>query len=176
MPRGIPKKPRYPAVEVGAVYGRLKSVHKIGLVKRSTKWKCKCSCGKIVEVYANNLRDGSSTSCGCLVEVEEAAFHRVYDQYKQNAKTRELSFELTAEQVKTLTSSPCYFTGRLPSVVCTTHSGKTYTYNGIDRLDNALGYVLENCVPCCSEVNYAKRALSESAFIKLCIEVAKQHG
>jgi len=32
----------------------------------STKWKCKCSCGKEIEVLANNLTRGHTKSCGCL--------------------------------------------------------------------------------------------------------------
>lgn len=28
-------------------------------------WKCQCSCGAIRWVNAGNLRNGSSTSCGC---------------------------------------------------------------------------------------------------------------
>lgn len=32
-----------------------------------------------------------------------------------------------------------------------------YFYNGIDRKDNDIGYVIENCVSCCDECNKAKR-------------------
>lgn len=31
-----------------------------------------------------------------------------------------------------------------------------YIYNGIDRVDNAVGYILENCIPCCEFCNKAK--------------------
>ena len=29
-------------------------------------WKCKCDCGKIVNVSSNNLRNRQTRSCGCL--------------------------------------------------------------------------------------------------------------
>ena len=29
-------------------------------------WKCKCVCGKIIEVDSNNLRTGKTQSCGCM--------------------------------------------------------------------------------------------------------------
>jgi hypothetical protein len=54
--------------------------------------------------------------------------------------------------------------------------GEVYVYNGIDRLDSSKGYVLENCVPCCSEINWAKRVMSFEDFVTLCVEVAEKHG
>lgn len=33
--------------------------------ERSILWKCRCSCGKIVELPANELTKGLHTSCGC---------------------------------------------------------------------------------------------------------------
>lgn len=33
--------------------------------ERSILWKCQCSCGKIVEIPANELTKGFHTSCGC---------------------------------------------------------------------------------------------------------------
>ncbi len=29
-------------------------------------WECQCECGNIVKVYPNNLKKGTSRSCGCL--------------------------------------------------------------------------------------------------------------
>ena len=52
----------------GNVYGQLTV---LGLSdKRNGKqilWKCQCSCGKIVDVQAGNLKDGNSTTCGDMV-------------------------------------------------------------------------------------------------------------
>lgn len=49
-------------------FGDLKVLSKIGGGKspeRSFLWKCQCSCGKIVEIPANQLTKGLHTSCGC---------------------------------------------------------------------------------------------------------------
>lgn len=29
-------------------------------------WRCKCDCGKVVEVIGTNLKSGLTRSCGCL--------------------------------------------------------------------------------------------------------------
>lgn len=39
-----------------------------------TKWKCRCSCGKITTVFASHLKSGHTISCGCLKE--EVLFKR----------------------------------------------------------------------------------------------------
>ena len=33
---------------------------------RHMRWKCKCSCGRILDIFASNLKRGNSTSCGHL--------------------------------------------------------------------------------------------------------------
>ena len=36
--------------------------------KRDARWKCKCECGNIKTIRSSNLRNGTTTSCGCLKE------------------------------------------------------------------------------------------------------------
>jgi hypothetical protein len=45
---------------------------------------------------------------------------------------------------------------------------------GIDRRQNAVGYHLLNCVPCCTSCNLMKRNTSEQAFISSCIAIAER--
>jgi len=49
----------------GQSFGRLVVVE---LVKRGnvTVWRCRCACGKMLDVRAGNLKNGNSQSCGCL--------------------------------------------------------------------------------------------------------------
>ena len=51
----------------GKEYGRL-TVIREAQYKNDTgraKWLCKCKCGNQTVVYSNNLRQGSTSSCGC---------------------------------------------------------------------------------------------------------------
>lgn len=40
-----------------------------------TRWKCKCSCGNIVEVRGDYLISGHTTSCGCQKGKRELPNH-----------------------------------------------------------------------------------------------------
>jgi hypothetical protein len=39
-----------------------------------------------------------------------------------------------------------------------------FTYNGIDRIDNSQGYIIDNVVPCCTKCNIAKGRQSIQEF------------
>lgn len=48
----------------GQVFGRLTVIRRAKNGKRSTRWLCKCSCGRLHEAFAANLTQGGTTSCG----------------------------------------------------------------------------------------------------------------
>lgn len=49
----------------GKTFGRLTVSHRVGTKHGHALWGCVCECGKEVEVRANSLNAGHSTSCGC---------------------------------------------------------------------------------------------------------------
>lgn len=49
----------------GQTFGRLKVLHSVASDKY-TKWSCICECGNELIVLSNNLRRGTTKSCGCL--------------------------------------------------------------------------------------------------------------
>lgn len=104
------------------------------------------------------------------------AFRKLLGTYKTNARERGLEWALTDDEFRELTSSPCFFTNRLPSRESRADSGEIYLYNGIDRLDNTKGYVPGNCVPCCKEVNIAKSTLGVEEFLKIASEIVCKVG
>ena len=175
---------------IGNTFGRLTVLEFGGINKRKNcDWICKCSCGNTITTRGSRLVNGSTRSCGCLrletvrhgehhkrAQKKGTAFRAVLYQYKANAKTRGLMWELSNDQFKALTSAKCYYTGALPSRIQRPKSGSedTYVYNGIDRLDNSKGYSIKNCVPCCFEVNAMKRDFSKERFIALCVRVAER--
>lgn len=77
-----------------------------------------------------------------------------YSQYKANAKSRAYSFNLTYEEFCTFWQQPCFY--------C---DGDIHTV-GIDRIDNTLGYSLDNIVSCCGLCNQMKMDLPLDAFLQ----------
>lgn len=72
-----------------------------------------------------------------------------------------------------LVTQPCAYTGRLPSQRYTYKHHEAFIYNGLDRLDPNLGYTVDNCVPCCFEVNRAKSDMLHRDFMQLIHDIAK---
>jgi len=141
--------------------------------KGGSRWKCQCDCGNITETEAHRLKNGRTKSCGCLKKEYGArlgygttSFKNILSLYKIRAKERNRVFELTEEEFKILTKQNCHYCGTEPKNV----TGKDkyygeYIYNGIDRLNNDLGYTVENSVPCCSDCNYMKHQFTKDYFI-----------
>jgi hypothetical protein len=157
------------------------------------RWNCICDCGRKRTVQAVNLKSGGTKSCGICVRPgtnakPDTAFEDLWHIYIKNAEYRGHVWGLNKEQFRELTKSPCHYTGRQPSHVQKSAAtarrlkegkdplpGGLYVYNGIDRVDNSKGYTLDNCVPCCGEVNQMKMAFGHDEFIALCKEVAARH-
>jgi hypothetical protein len=142
----------------------------------------RCSCGIEFEVLAASICSGNTTSCGCygrerriaarlIPDRESTALRHLFSAQKSGASKRGHDWCLTFEQFKSLVQSPCFYTGRKPSQVWKSSGGSFCVVNGIDRRNNSLGYEISNCIPCCKDVNYAKRALSEQDFLTMIKEV-----
>lgn len=134
-----------------------------------TRWKCLCECGKEKIIRTNNLREGVK-SCGCLrpysLPPSQAGFLRVYRNYKQSSEKRKRIFGLSEKQFKEITTKNCHYCGSEPNKISSTGIKRSnYYYNGIDRVDNNIGYVFENCVPCCDICNKAKHTKSYDEFL-----------
>ncbi len=145
-------------------------------------WKCKCDCGKELISQSSALIIGRTLSCGCYnKELQRkrlslakgvSATNMILNIYKQNAKKAKLPFELSRNQFLTITSKNCHYCGSPPMNNCVTFrkngvqkSNGGFIYSGIDRKDNEIGYILNNCVPCCDICNKAKRAMPYDDFM-----------
>lgn len=106
-----------------------------------------------------------------------AAKNNTLNSYKQAAKARKLSWELTNEEFFELTKQHCIYCGRAPNT--RRYSGVSergpgcYVYNGIDRVDNNLGYTKSNVVTCCQYCNRAKGNLSYEDFQQWLTDLVK---
>jgi hypothetical protein len=98
----------------------------------------------------------------------------LYSKYRWEAERRKLSFELTIEQFLALTLKDCYICGDPPSsVIRRKNAYGTYTYNGVDRVDNSKGYDLSNCMPCCQPCNLMKKCMPLDVFKNHVLKIAR---
>lgn len=92
---------------------------------------------------------------------------------KSNAKLRGLEFSLTLEEFINLCSSSCYYCNCIPKTKM--KRSCNFYRNGIDRINNDIGYTLNNCVTCCVTCNYMKRNMSYNDFINHIHLISKIH-
>ena len=133
-------------------------------------WLCLCDCGNTKVIRGKDLRAGTTKACGCRVGKNNkprgvAAFNNCYCSYEIGARKRGLPFELSKEVFKVLTSQHCHYCGAKPAQVTKGYGYGDYVYNGLDRVDNSLGYFPDNVVPCCGLCNRAKSAMTVEEFL-----------
>lgn len=88
---------------------------------------------------------------------------RIYD-IKKGAKKRNLEISLTDNEIINLISMKCYY--------CCDKSQSM----GIDRMDNNLGYTIENSYPCCSICNNIKYVHNYEDFIMYCTNILNNYS
>jgi hypothetical protein len=160
---------------IGLRYGRY-VVTAFSRRKSNTEYLyyCLCDCGVGREVRISSLKQGHTKSCGCLhKDVKRhapgsAALKNLFNRYQWEARQRGYSFELSLEQFQKITAQNCFYCDSPPFQV---HGQRGYhgsiKYSGVDRVDNALGYVPDNCVPSCKPCNAAKNSISKEMIAKL---------
>lgn len=163
-------------VEVGKRYGRLTALARAGHVGRSPAFLFRCDCGVEKVIDGGLVKRGNIKSCGCFrrehcLEISKLSpgrdgkslLRQQFLTYKSNAKRGGREFTLTQDQFEQITAETCVYCGASPQMRSKSRHA-SYSMNGIDRRDNNQGYVLVNCVPCCSTCNVAKASMSFDEF------------
>jgi hypothetical protein len=139
------------------------------------RWLCRCTCGVTKAVDAGLLAQGKSQGCGCKAAPGAYAKSIVLRGCREGATKRNLPWELTNEYALDLMSKNCFYCGAAPSNHRKTARGD-FRYNGIDRVDNSLGYLSANCVPSCFVCNNAKGTRSYEDFFRWILRIAARSG
>jgi len=136
-------------------YGRLTIIANVGQNKRYDQIvQCLCECGKTKEVILNNLKSGATKSCGCLkIETLTIRSHK-HGFAKRNMQGAEYriwkNINARCNDLKNK-----YYGGRGISV-CPEWKESFQSFlkdmgprpspdHSIDRINNELGYALNNC-------------------------------
>ena len=78
-----------------------------------------------------------------------------YNVYSRNAALKNLDFTITYDEYVNIVNNSCYYCGIL----------QPKGFNGIDRKDQTIGYIVDNCVSCCKMCNYIKGSLNDDIFV-----------
>lgn len=161
----------------GQTFGRLTVIEHDSTIKskQCAYWKVQCTCGNVKSVRRTSLTNGRSKSCGCynleksreLLPDNQAAYNSLYKSYKHNAKRRNYSFDISMEDFRLIIAQPCHYCGIAPYQTHR-HDGTSKSvavFNGLDRVNNTIGYTTDNVVPCCGICNRAKDTMSYGEFI-----------
>lgn len=151
--------------------------------KGFARWRCVCDCGGEKITESQNLTKGKTTHCGCIKRISHlrgeygaSTRKRVLDSYKRNAEKRNYDWDISDEKAFELFSGDCVFCNSPPAT--TTKRDRLYgefTYNGIDRINNNLGYIAENVQSCCKICNIGKGTVTPKEWIEHCKRVANNN-
>ena len=144
-------------------------------------------CGSVTDKRLQTIE--RAKSCGCMqskrsrrvvgsgrrsAEGTRAEINNLISTYKSNARKRGIPFELTYIQFETLVDSECYFCGDIGGNTLRKRGYNDYSYNGIDRVDNSVGYLPSNCISCCSWCNRAKNNGTLENFVDKCKKITSR--
>lgn len=154
--------------------------------------RAKCECGVEKDVIKNSLQNNKTKSCGCytvetnklnnkgktpsnIKSLEEVATNSIYLDYKNNAKKRNLTFNINKDDFISLTKQKCKYCGSNPTNKINIKGKDSYYYNGLDRVDNSIGYEISNVVPCCKTCNTMKMASNIPNFFEHLNKIIKNN-
>jgi hypothetical protein len=158
--------------------------------ERNQIYLAKCDCGAEINAQGSDIKTGKIKTCGCgrfrasqIKYLEDPDFvyeKSLYRAYEHGAMGRDYEFKLTLEQFTKLINDNCYYCGIVPSNVhqhskrrkCEEYN-EPYLYSGIDRVNNDVGYIPENCVSCCKACNIAKHLMTQEAFIDMAYRIVE---
>jgi hypothetical protein len=173
---------KYP-VNIGDIFGVYKVIEELKIPSSKcfiTKWKC-------INMNTDQEYISSGGYLHKLKRRVDAKFDKerqlglrnwLYKYSQKNAKSRNHIFNLSFEEFNSLIVQNCYYCGEPPKEVSKKTlkaRGDTHqppiSYNGVDRLNPKDGYVLYNCVGCCSTCNYMKHIQQKSEFLNQIIKI-----
>lgn len=145
---------------------------------RNGFYKFRCGCSEWFRLRDTNSftswDDIRCSDCKRISRLKEHIGERyVFKRVKWDAKKAGRSFNLSFEWFKEIIHQPCHYCNRKDTNkvnVASKIPGEflltDFRYNGIDRVDNAVGYEEDNCIPCCVVCNRAKNSMPYDEFME----------
>lgn len=150
-------------------------------------WMAQCDCGTMKEVRGSEAKLGYIKTCGkceyhsqLLLEASKKSalnkdpkrpMREAYASYATGAISRNLEWKLTPEQFEEIVKQNCTYCQAAPreyyrKVRKGKGRGLKAIRNGIDRINNNVGYTFNNCTACCATCNRIKGTMDIVEFAK----------
>lgn len=113
------------------------------------------------KLYRNNPK--SRQQYRSWAKIWSQKFEGKYFLYKKGARQRNIEFSLSKDEFKEFWQKRCTYCDSQVKTI------------GLDRVDNNVGYIIENVVSCCEICNRMKRNLTRESFINHCILISKKN-
>lgn len=112
----------------------------------------KCSkCGSEIHIYASKKHSMLCTRCS---QHTNQPYTRLYHRLENQCKHKHIEFKLSYEDFISFTKfKKCSYCGG--KITWIKYGKKAIRYN-LDRKDNTVGYLKDNCTPCCWACNDLK--------------------
>ena len=137
--------------------------------KNINKKMCK-DCGTIVKELIINIckncdmkRNIKKNNPDKKKRIRDIFLKKLYE-YHQGAKLRNLDWEISDEIALSMFKEKCYYCDSFNNI------------NGIDRKDSNKGYIIDNCVPCCTQCNFMKLDKTIDDFYKMCEHISTNNN
>lgn len=154
-------------------------------------WSVRCDCGNEFVMAGKTLRNRAHNECVCwarpktfktsqprAMSDEESALRCAYRELKHSAKIRGYECTLTLDEFKSVVTSDCAICGAKPhrEVRARTSTGGSILLNGVDRVDNSIGYLPDNVQACCWACNRMRGTLSIKEFMNHILKISDFQG
>ncbi|CAM4309058.1 hypothetical protein BAMA_22965 [Bacillus manliponensis] len=165
------------------ILGVFKQLYTSG--RTQIKYSCICDCNTdhLVYIKRDDLIHKRRIHCGCLRKEPTNKYknrkYAILKHYYNSSLVKRSSKKRFTEIIDfdifvLLVQQPCVFCGDSYSCILKDRfSSEQIKCNTIDRLNNNLGYVPGNCVPCCVKCNIAKGERTLEQFIQWILNLNK---
>jgi 5-methylcytosine-specific restriction endonuclease McrA len=157
-------------------------------------WMAQCDCGAMKEIRASEAKKGYIKTCGkCehyLTLLKNAAkkgsenrdpqrpVREAYVRYVYGAVSRGIEWKLSPEQFEEIIAKNCTYCQSPPREHFRKDRkgkgrGHKLIRNGIDRINNRVGYTFDNVTTCCSTCNRMKHTMDIIDFAKHVVKMSE---
>ena len=113
---------------------------------------------KCIHIADYERSNGRINLCSELFLDHRSVF---YSKYKKNCIVMKRVFKISKNQFNKIKKNKCYLCGK---------NNKNHK-NGIDRINNNLGYIMGNLISCCGDCNNMKKDYEYNKFINKCNQI-----